>query len=544
MKNLKTKKEARTMKRTIEKMRVNIGLSAYILLSMLFFSPSYAQNTWCKRIGGSNWDVGYSIIQTTDGGYAIAGGTNSFGAGSEDVYVIKLNANGSIEWTRTIGGDSIDYGYSIIQTIDGGYAITGGTVSFGAGWSDVYVIKLNANGNIEWTKTIGGSNWDEGYSIIQTIDSGYVIAGRTLSFGAGLEDVYVIKLSANGNIEWTKTIGGSNWDGGFSIIQTIDGGYAITGGTVSFGAGYEDVYVIKLSANGNIEWTKTIGGSNSDWGWSIIQTTDGGYAIAGRTTSFGAGGFDVYVIKLDTSGNIQWTKTIGGSSWDYGRSIIQTTDGGYAIAGEANSFGAGDYDVYVIKLDTSGNIQWTKTIGGSYEDWGYSIIQTTDGGYAIAGVTRSFGAGWEDVYVIKLSASGNTCTDCGIKDTISSFSDPNSSESSPTLTENIVNSTVNSGGNVSSGGTEYTICSSNIIESNFDKSASYCYSNGKVKIHFKKAYDKVSIIIRDITGREVMRKEFRNKDSIEIDINGKDGIYFIEVKSGNNRSVFKVVKSD
>ncbi len=165
------------MRRTIEKMRVNIGLSVYILLSMLFFSPSYAQNTWCKAIGGSYYDFGYSIIQTTDSGYAIAGITWSFGGGG-DVYVIKLNANGNIEWTKTIGGDSIDYGYSIIQTTDSGYAIAGYTWSFGAG-GNVYVIKLNASGNIEWTKTIGGSGTDYGYSIIQTTDGGYAIDGYT-----------------------------------------------------------------------------------------------------------------------------------------------------------------------------------------------------------------------------------------------------------------------------------------------------------------------------------------------------------------------------
>ncbi len=544
MKNLKMKKEVRTIKRTMDKIRVNIGLSAYILLSMLFFSPSYAQNTWCKTIGGSLKDRGSSIIQTTDGGYAIAGWTYSFGAGYNDVYVIKLNASGNIQWTKTIGGSGKDSSSSIIQTTDGGYAIAGVTESFGAGGYDVYVIKLSANGNIEWTKTIGGDSIDHGRSIIQTTDGGYAIAGGTYSFGAGSDDVYVIKLNASGNIQWTKTIGGSSSDYGSSIIQTTDGGYAIAGWTLSFGAGGLDVYVIKLNANGNVEWTKTIGGSSYDAGRSIIQTTDGGYAIVGETYSFGAGFYDVYVIKLSASGNIEWTKTIGGSSYDFGHSIIQTTDGGYAIAGYTESFGAGFYDVYVIKLNANGNVEWTKTIGGSYTDWGYSIIKTTDGGYAITGYTQSFGVGGSDVYVIKLNANWNTCTPCGIQDTISSFSNPNPSESSPTSTENIVNSTVNSGSDVSGGGTEYTICSSNVIESNFDKSASYCYSNGKIKIHFKKAYDKVSIIIRDISAREVMRKEFKNKDSIELDINGKDGIYFIELTNGNNRSVFKVVKSD
>jgi len=313
-------------------------------------SPSF-----CKAIRGKNGDGGESLIQTSDGGYAIAGSTYSFGAGETDVYVVKLDASGNLQWTKTIGGKDFEDGYSLIQTADGGYAIAGHTKSFGAGGADVYVVKLDANGNLQWTKTIGGKDWDEGHSIIQTSDGGYAIAGYTSSFGAGKLDVYVIKLDTNGNLQWTKTIGGPASEIGNSLIQTSDGGYAIAGYTDSFGAGREDVYVVKLDAKGNLQWTKTIGGSKRDWGESLIQTSDGGYAIAGTTTSFGAGGRDVYVIKLDAKGNLQWTKTIGGRSVEKGSSLVQTSDGGYAIAGETESFGAGNGDVYVVKLDRNGD---------------------------------------------------------------------------------------------------------------------------------------------------------------------------------------------
>jgi len=206
---------------------------------------------------------------------------------------------------------------------------------------------------------------------------------------------------------------------GHSLIQTSDGGYAIAGSTESFGAGKWDVYVIKLDANGNLQWTKTIGGPKYDYGYSLIQTSDGGYAIAGTTYSFGAGREDVYVVKLDASGNLQWTKTIGGENWDAGRSLIQTSDGGYAIAG--HSFGAGGNDVYLVKLDANGNLQWTKTIGGPNGEGILlfhvpdDIIQTSDGGYAIAGGTKSFGAGGMDVYVVKLDKNGNAC--CAVSQT-------------------------------------------------------------------------------------------------------------------------------
>jgi len=361
--------------------------------------------------------MGRSLIQTSDGGYAIVGTTTSFGAGGWDVYVVKLDANGNLQLTKTIDGQASEEGNSLIQTSDGGYAITGsydivdGEVYTG----DVYVVKLDAKGNLQWTKTIGGENWDVGFSLIQTSDGGYAIAGITTSFGAGEADVYVVKLDANGNLQWTKTIGGKGWDVGTSIIQASDGGYVIAGSTTSFGAGKDDVYVVKLDANGNLQWTKTIGGPASDMGGSLIQTADGGYVIAGETESFGAGEDDVYVVKLDANGNLQWTKTIGGPEHDRGSSLIQTSDGGYAIAGITESFGAGEWDVYVVKLDANGNLQWTKTIGGTKGEEGKSIIQTSDGGYAIAGTTASFDAGDLDVYVVKLDKNGDAC--CAVSQT-------------------------------------------------------------------------------------------------------------------------------
>jgi hypothetical protein len=288
--------------------------------------------------------------------------------------------------------------------------VAGFTESFGAGNADVYVVKLDGSGNLQWTRTIGGWNSDYGYSIIQTTDGGYAVTGYTLSFSAGGYDVYVVKLDGSGNIQWTRTIGDSGKQEGLSIIQTTDGGYAVAGITSPYsnvGRDIYDIYVVKLNSSGNIQWTRTIGGGDDDMGYSIIQTTDGGYAVAGYTESFGAGSGDVYVLKLDGSGNLQWTRTIGGGNIDLGYSIIQTTDGGYAVAGSIASFGAGLSDVYVVKLDGSGNIQWTRTIGGEDSDVGYSIIQTTDGGYAVAGYTESFGAGYRDVYVVKLNGSGN-----------------------------------------------------------------------------------------------------------------------------------------
>jgi hypothetical protein len=262
-----------------------------------------------------------------------------------------------------------------------------------------------------------------------------------------------VKLDSGGNVQWTKTIGGSDLDVATSIIQSSDGGYVVAGGTSSFGAGSADMYVVKLDANGNVIWTKTIGGGSDDGAASIIQSSDGGYVVAGSSDSFGAGSYDIYVVKLDSSGNVIWTKTIGGSDWDVARSIIQSSDGGYVVAGYTGSFGAGG-DIYVVKLDSGGNVQWTKTIGGSNYDEAGSIIQSSDGGYAVAGYTYSFGAGGRDIYLVKMDANGNVCfsqniTNYSVSSNVGSFSSPSTIAISQSPTVNTVSPTVSYGGSVS-----------------------------------------------------------------------------------------------
>ena len=364
--------------------------------------------TWDRTYGGSGYDRAWTLIQTIDGGYAVAGFTSSKGAGGEDFWVIKLDEQGNKVWDRTYGGSGYDIGFSLIQTTDGGYAVAGATTSKGAGNEYFWVIrKLDEQGNQIWDKNYGGSGYDEAYSLIQTTDGGYAVAGVTESKGAGKEDARVIKLDEQGNRVWDKTYGGSGDDGAFSLIQTTDGSYAVAGYTESKGAGNRDAWVIKLDKQGNKVWDRTYGGSAADGVESLIQTTDGGYALAGFTDSKGAGNRDAWVIKLDKQGNKVWDRTYGGSAADVAYSLIQKTDGGYAVAGVTESKGAGEEDTWLIKLDSQGNKVWDKTYGGSGYDETYSLIQTTDGGYAVAGVTESKGAGEEDFWVIKLDKQGN-----------------------------------------------------------------------------------------------------------------------------------------
>ncbi|HQI40797.1 MAG TPA: T9SS type A sorting domain-containing protein [Ignavibacteriaceae bacterium] len=365
--------------------------------------PQIPDTVWTKTFGGSNIDVGYCVQQTSDSGYVITGYTRSYGSMSgRNVLLIKTDKNGNQQWIKAYGGNADDEGYSVKQTTDGGYIIAGYTKSYGAGANDVYLVKTDASGNQLWDRIFGGSQDDYAYSVLQTSDGGFLLAGFSFSYGNG-GDILMIKTNSNGNLVWQKTIGGISSDGAMYMSPTSDGGYILTGWTLSYGPGaIGNAFLVKTDSLGNQQWYNYFGGTDADRGYAVQQTTDGGYILTGYTGSFGAGLYDLLLIKTDSLGNQKWMKTFGGTGRDYGNSIQQTTDGGFIILGYTLSFGAGNEDFYLIKTDANGNTEWFKTLGGIYSEVGYFVRQTNDGGLILVGHTLSFGAGLHDVWLIKM----------------------------------------------------------------------------------------------------------------------------------------------
>jgi len=379
------------------KMRSYINL---LLITVLFSATTFC--SWELAFGGSDIDMGRCVVETDDGGYILTGTTESFGAGDKDVYVIKVNQFGETTWMRTFGGEYDDEGYCVIEAADGGYIVAGVTESFGEG-GDIYLIKLDSFGDSIWTKTYGGSNYEKATSVVQTSNKELIVAGCTYSFGAGGSDIYVLKLTSMGDTIWTRTCGGAFDDFGYSVSLTADNKYIVTGSSKPTSSGRPDVYIQKLDAAGETVWTRTYGGSYYDIGYGCASTSDGGCIVAGATSSFGTGSqYDAYILRLTSSGDTLWTRRYGGSASEKAYSVVQTHDGGYIVVGETQSYGAGAYDIYTLGLFSTGDTLWTSTSGGTSSDRAYSIALTSDGGYAIAGYTQSFGAGSYDVYFAKI----------------------------------------------------------------------------------------------------------------------------------------------
>ncbi len=368
---------------------------------------------WNQTFGGLANDGARSIIGTSDGGYAIIGWTYGY-ISNEDIWLVKTDANGQAQWNTTYGGmntDSIRHlaTDTLIQTADGGFVLFGGTKSYGAGDNDFWLIKTDANGQVEWNTTYGGALADWPGSFIQTADGGYALTGNTDSYGAGNVDGWLVKTDVNGQVEWNTTYGGTEYDNLWSVVQTADGGYVLAGNTESYGAGNRDGWLVKTDINGQAQWNYTYGGIETDSIPFLIQLVDGGYVLAGNTEYYGQADWGgAWLLKMDVTGQVLWNYTYGGRNVF---SLIQTADGGYALTGYIAIEGSGKaedswlIDCWLIKIDANGKMVWEKIFGGKEIDVGSDLLQAADGDLVIAGWTGSYGAGNNDMWLLKTADS-------------------------------------------------------------------------------------------------------------------------------------------
>lgn len=434
------------------------SMLTFLLCALNVFAvPSTSQkasSVFLRTLGGSDEEMAYAVVQTSDGGYIVAGWTSSNdddvsgNHGEKDAWVVKLNEEGNVQWQKCLGGSGHDAANDVEQTKDGGYIVVGwtssndGDVTENRGEVDAWVVKLDREGNIQWQRCLGGSWYDRANDVEQTSDGGYIVVGSTRSTDGdvtgnhGKEDAWVVKLDASGNIQWQKCLGGSDREEAHAVEQTSDGGYILAGwtwsedGDVSGNHGNGDAWVVKLDREGNIQWQKCLGGSDADGVYDVEQSSDGGYIVVGSTGSndgdvegYHPGRFgihsegDAWVVKLDREGNIQWQRCLGGSDQDEAYDVEQTLDGGYILAGSTRS-NDGDVserragmgtDFWVVKLDEEGKIQWQRRLGGFFYDGARAVEQTSDGGYIVAGWTDSNDGdvsgshGKRDVWVVKLA---------------------------------------------------------------------------------------------------------------------------------------------
>lgn len=405
-----------------------------------------------KTLGGSNNDSAESVVSTTDGGYAILGYTQSFDGDvtekSNDAFnfwLLKFDASHVLQWQKNYGGSNDDRGSSIIETQDGGFAILGYSqsadldVNQNAGAKDYWVLKLNALGEQQWQNNFGFIGDDSGISIIQTNDSGYLLTGVldvSASEGQGNSkvsdvkhaggDYWAIKLDNSGNLEWSQYFGGTFTDTPYAVVQANDNGFILVGSSdsndvdISSNKGSYDFWVVKLSETGALVWEKSFGGTEIDEARAITKTSDNNYVIVGDTrsndtdVSLNNGAADLWVIKINDSGDLIWEKTFGGTSFDAGRSVFLTNDDGFLISGSSRSVDGnvnkneGQNDAWVLKLNANGNLQWQQTIGGSEIDYFYDAAQLNDGSFIAVGESSSANAdilenkGFSDLLILNL----------------------------------------------------------------------------------------------------------------------------------------------
>lgn len=508
-------------------------MKKYFLVFVILLSYEFviSQSLFQKRFDF----VGWSGQQTSDGGYVMCGMTSD--SSFSDACLVKLNGGGDTLWTKRYGGANFDWGRVVRETSDNGFIIFGGSQSFGSGFEDdLYIIKTDMLGNVLWSTAYGDSRYESVFSAQQTTDGGYVLAGNISVGPTGPKDVNIVKLDSIGTVIWTKIIGGVNDEYANEIQQTFDGGYIIAGTTNSFGAGNKDALLIKLDSFGLLQWTKTYGSTVLEEGNTVQQTVDGGFVLAGRINLGGSFGYDMLFVKTDSLGSVTLSKKLGNSSSDFIKCIKQTSDDGFIISGSTAISSSSSLDMCLLKVDTAANFNWAASYGDTsiYNGYSYELQLTSDAGYLLFGQSVFPPLSIDFLDCIKTDEFGNTgCTPSFLSfyDSVISLSVSSPVFSITTGGGAIASSTIVGCGCFS----DTTFCSAflSLNELSINNTVAV-YPNPfttYTTIELNKKYEKGIIKVIDVFGREVEIIPFvGNKIEFERD-ELKAGIYFIQIIS-------------
>jgi hypothetical protein len=377
-------------------------LSVAFLLPTICYGYSEYEISFNKTYGGEFNEFASYAVETNDAGYVIIGSTNTFGHGDSDIWVIKIDPKGNIEWNTTYGTPSFESPHYIIRT-ENGFLITGRTNHYGEGDMDLLLLEIDQKGALLWNRTIGGDGDEWMWDIEKTSEGGYALGGRTNSYGSGGNDYWLMKIDVEGNLEWNTTLGGVEDERARSLVISDDGGYLLNGWSSSYTHGLIDFWLVKTDQNGLPLWNHSYGFVEGERGIALMKTEEGGYLLGGNSNTFSEGLTDFYLVKTDSKGEILWNKTYGGENAETIHHLLSLKDGSYVLAGYTESYGAGSRDFYVIFTDSDGNLYSELTFGGSeYEGLSFAIT-TSDDGLLIGGHSYSFGSGEADFYVVKLS---------------------------------------------------------------------------------------------------------------------------------------------
>jgi hypothetical protein len=355
---------------------------------------------WDQNYGGINLDEAYAIAGTPDSGYVLTGFTSSAGAGGNDLLLMRIDRDGNLEWSQTYGGADSDWGFDVELTADSHLIVVGFSSSFSTS-PQAYLLKTDLDGTVEWGRVFGGPAAEYAYDVALAHDGGFIVVGETYSFGAGLSDVYIIKVSDSGILEWTKFYGGSATDWGEAVVPTADGGYVITGFTSSFGAGNYDVYLLKIDVDGDSLWAQTYGGSAFDGGRAVVETESGELIVGGVTYRTSVKGNDAYLLGLDSEGTLLWETVVGGGGDEIMNRLFPLQESSLIAVGKTSSEGSGAEDFFLLKLDNFGDSLASATYGAAANEEARTAAGLDDVGMLVAGYSRSFGD-QSQVYVTRV----------------------------------------------------------------------------------------------------------------------------------------------